>query len=167
MKYLIRKMIKDDCKNVAHLITIAWNQTYKNIISDIFLKSLYSNEEIRVKNSYDHFDESENHQFVLEIDNEIVGYMNVGLTDDTEYSNCGEIHSIYILNGYKGYGYGKKMIDVGIEELKTMNCDKMLIGCLVGNPSNDFYRHLGGKVVKQRFVERFQLFENVYYFDKI
>ena len=93
--------------------------------------------------------------------------MNVGLTDDTEYNNCGEIHAIYIINGYKGYGYGKEMITAGINELKNMNCDKMLIGCLVGNPTNDFYKHIGGKFIKQRIFEKLQLPENVYYFDKL
>ena len=87
------------------------------------------------------------------------------MTDDTEYSNCGEIHAIYIINGYKGYGYGKEMFKAGINELKSMNCDKMLIGCLVGNPTNEFYKHIGGKYIKQRIFEKLQLPENVYYYE--
>ena len=43
----------------------------------------------------------------------------------------------------------------------------MIIGCLVGNPSNAFYGHIGGKLIKQRIFEKLQLPENVYYFDKI
>ena len=35
-------MTKEDCKDVAHVITIAWNETYKEIVPDDFLKkSLY------------------------------------------------------------------------------------------------------------------------------
>ena len=35
------------------------------------------------------------------------------------------------------------------------------------NPSNEFYKHLGGKYIKQRTFEKLQLLENIYYFDKI
>ena len=59
------------------------------------------------------------------------------------------------------------MIEAGIKKLKSMNCDKMLIGCLVGNSTNEFYKHIGGKFIKQRIFEKLQLPENVYYFEKI
>ena len=48
----------------------------------------------------------------------------------------------------------KKLIDAGIEELKYMGYDKMVIGCLVGNPSNKFYEHIGGIHIKQRIFEK-------------
>lgn len=48
-----------------------------------------------------------------------------------------------------------------------MGYDKMIIGCLVGNPSDDFYKHMGGKLIKTRIFEKLQLPENVYYFEKI
>lgn len=56
---------------------------------------------------------------------------------------------------------------IRIEELKNMGYDKMLIGCLIGNPSNEFYKHMGGKLIKTRTLEKLQLLENVYYFKKI
>lgn len=167
MEYNIRKRRKEDCPGVAHVVTVAWNETYKGIVPDDFLKSLYENEEERAQNSYNKFDESKNHQCVLEVDNKIVGFVNVGLSDETDYENCGEIHAVYIINGYKGYGFGKKLIEAGIEELKSMGFNKMVIGCLVGNPSNKFYEHIGGKYIKQRIFEKLKLPENVYYFEKI
>lgn len=167
MNYIIRKRTKEDCKALAHIVTVAWNETYRGIVSDEFLDNLYSNEEERSNNSYNKFDEKNNHQYVLEVDGHIVGFVKVGASDETDYQNCGEIHALYIINGYKGYGFGKKLIDTGIKELKEMNFDKMIIGCLVGNSSNKFYEHIGGKYIKQRIFERLQLPENVYYFEKI
>lgn len=167
MNYIIRKKERKDCADVAHVVTVAWNETYRGIVSDEFLANLYTNEEERAKNSYNNFNEKENHQYVLEVDDKVVGFVNVGSSDETDYENCGEIHAVYIINGYKGHGYGKKLIDAGIQELKSMNFDKMVIGCLDGNPSNEFYKHLGGKFVKTRIFEKLQLPENVYYFEKI
>lgn len=167
MSYKIRKKERKDCADVAHVVTVAWNETYRGIVPDEFLANLYTNEEERAKNSYNNFNEKENHQYVLEVDNKVVGFVNVGSSDETDYENCGEIHAVYIINGYKGHGYGKKLIDAGIQELKSMNFDKMVIGCLDGNPSNEFYKHLGGKFIKTRIFEKLQLPENVYYFEKI
>ena len=165
MNYIIRKKKKEDCKEIAHIVTISWNETYKGIVPDEILNNLYLNEEERALNSYNSFDEKENHQYVLEVNNNIVGFVNVGLSKDLSYEKCGEIYAIYVLNKYKGNGFGKELIDVGIKELKAMNFDKMLIGCLDGNPSNDFYKHIGGKYIKQRMFEKLQLLENVYYYE--
>ncbi len=167
MDYIIRKKERKDCRGVAHVVTVAWNETYRKIVPDEFVDSLYKNEEERGKDSFDKFDTKSNHQYILEVDNKIVGFINVGSTDETEFTNCGEIHAIYIINGYKGYGFGKKLINAGINELKNMGYDKMIIGCLAGNKSNDFYKHIGGSFIKTRIFEKLQLPENVYYFDKI
>lgn len=87
MKYIIRKSEKKDCKDIAHVITVAWNETYKGIVPDEFLNNLYKNEEIRAINAFNNFDEKNNHQFVLEVDNKVVGFINVGTADDELYSN--------------------------------------------------------------------------------
>ena len=161
MNYKIRKKERRDCSAVAHVVTIAWNETYRGIVPDNFLNNLYNNEEERAQNSYNKFDEKENHQYILE------GFINVGSSNENDYENCGEIYAIYIINGYKGYGFGKKLIAAGINELKEMKFDKMIIGCLEGNPSNEFYKHIGGKYIKKRIFKKLQLPENIYYFEKI
>ena len=167
MKYVIRKKQREDCSAVAHVVTVAWNETYKGIVPGEFLNHLYLNEKERATNSYNKFNEKDNHQYILEVDNKVVGFVNVGSSDETDYYNCGEIYAVYIINGYKGNGYGKKLIETGIAELKQMGYDKMIIGCLVGNPSNKFYEHIGGKYIKQRIFEKLQLPENAYYYEKI
>ena len=167
MNYIIRKKERKDCADVVHVVTVAWNETYKGIVPDDFLEGLYLNEEQRTINSYNKFNENDNHQYVLEVDGKVIGFVNVGSTDEKEYDNCGELHAIYIINGYKGNGFGKKLINIGIEELKKMGYNKMIIGCLEGNPSNEFYKHIGGKFIKKRVFEKLNLPENVYYFDKI
>ena len=51
------------------------------------------------------------------------------------------------------------------EEFKKMGYDKMVIGCLDKNPSNEFYKHMGGKYVKTHIFEKLNLDENLYLFD--
>jgi GNAT superfamily N-acetyltransferase len=167
MEYIIRKKEQKDCAAIAHVVTIAWNETYQGIVPTSFLKELYNNEEQRANNSFLKFTESNNHQYVLEVANRVVGFVNVGPSNDKDYQDCGELQAIYIMSAYKGQGFGKKLFETGIKELKQMGFNKMIIGCLDGNPSNNFYQHLGGKFVKKRIFEKLQLVENVYYFSKI
>ena len=165
MKYLIRKRIREDCKAIAHVVTVAWNETYKGIVPDFFLEELKINEENRAKKSYDSFDVNNNNQLVLEIDNEVVGFIKYGVSQDEEYDNCGEIFALYIISKYKGNGLGRKLIEEARRELKLLGFDKMLIACLKGNPSNEFYKHIGGKYVKDGLYKRLNLPENVYYYE--
>ena len=167
MNYLIRKRTKEDCKDIAHVVTVAWNETYKGIVPDWFLDELKNNEEERAKKTFNEFDEQDNNQFVLEVDNKVVGFVNFGVTGDESYQNCGEIFALYILSEYKGNGFGRKLVETAKNELKNMGYDKMIIACLKGNPSNDFYKHIGGVYVKDGLYKRLQLEENVYYYDNI
>ena len=78
-----------------------------------------------------------------------------------------EIFALYIINKYKGKGYGRKLVEAVKKELKSMGYNKMIIACLKGNPSNEFYKHIGGIHIKDGLYKRLQLPENVYYFDEI
>lgn len=167
MSYIIRKRQQKDCNDIANVVTVAWNETYKGIVSDEFLANLHKNKEQRAINSLRKFNEKDNHQFVLEVDNKIVGFIKVRSASEKSYTDCGEIQSLYIINGYKGYGYGRKLLEAGITELKRMGYNKMIISCLQGNPSNNFYKYIGGKFIKTRIFQLLKLPENVYYFDKI
>lgn len=63
-------------------------------------------------------------------------------------------HAIYILGKYKGKDFGKKLFEAGVEELKRMGYDKMIIGCLVGNPSNVSINTWMDKLIKdQEFLK--------------
>lgn len=165
MEYIIRRRTKDDCLSIAHVVTVGWNETYKGIVPDWFLEELKTNEQERAERMQSKFDENNNHQFVLEINNEVVGFVNFGLTEDPEYTNCGEIIALYIISKYKGNGLGRKLVEAATNELKEMDCNKMIIACLKGNPSNDFYKHIGGKYIKDGEFKRLSLPENIYMFD--
>lgn len=165
MNYLIRRRTKEDISGIQKVVTTSWNETYKGIVPDWFLEELKTNEDERIKNIYDSFDENDNNQFVLEIDGQIAGFVNFGKTRDEEYQDCGEIFALYVISKYKGNGFGKKLVEAAKNELKNMGFNKMLIACLKGNPSNEFYKHIGGIYVKDGLYKRLQLKENVYYYE--
>ena len=73
MNCIIRKSNKEDCYELAHLITIVWNETYKGIVSDEFLITI-SNDTLNLKKYLDKFivnlAESKKISVTLEIDTE-------------------------------------------------------------------------------------------------
>ena len=165
MNYKIRRRERKDCKSIANIVTISWNETYQGIVRECFLDELKNNEEERAKKSYDEFDKNNNNQLVLEVDNKVVGFVNYGISEDEEYQNCGEIFSLYIIAKYKGNGFGRKLVEEVKKEFKQQGINKMIIACLKGNPSNEFYKHIGGLYVKDRIYKRLNLPENIYYYD--
>lgn len=167
MNYIIRKSRREDCYGIAHVTSVSWKETYKGIVPDWFLEKLQNNEKKRAKKIYDDFDVHKNHQFVLEIDNQIVGFVAFGLTTDTTFKNCGEIYTLYIIKQYMGYGFGRELVENVIKELKQMGIDKMIVACLKGNPSNEFYKHIGGKYIKDGAFKNLNLPENIYYYENI
>ena len=165
MDYVIRKMVREDARAVSHVIAVTWNETYKGIINDEYLDNLKKNEEETAKALANNFNANGNNYYVLEVNREIAGFINISAADDLDFENCGELCAIYIISKYKGQGYGKALFDVAIKELRNMGFNKMIIGCLKGNLANEFYKHMGGKFIKTRIFEKLQMPENVYYFD--
>ena len=161
----IRRRLKEDIPSIQRVVTISWKETYKGIVPQSELDELENTEELRIKNSYENFDENDNNQFVLEIDNEIVGFVNIGKTEDKEFENCAEIFALYIIGKFKVQGYGKKLFERAVLGLKKLGFNKMLISCLKENPTNEFYKHMGGIYIKDGIYKRLNLKENVYYFD--
>ena len=116
--YLVREKKIEDCVDCEKVVTLAWKQTYNQIFSKEFLNSLSLNEEKRIERVINNFYDSDMLSYVLEVDGKIVGVMNCGKTDDINYSDYGELFSMYILEEYKGYGYGKKLFLKASDVLK-------------------------------------------------
>ena len=148
MDYIIRRRELKDCEGIARVVTIAWNETYKGIVPDWFLEELKVNEKERAQKTKEKFNEKDNHQFVLEYKNEIVGFVNCGKSEDEELNNCGEIFALYILKKCQGNKLGRKLVNIAVEELKSLGFNQMIIACLKGNPTNEFYKYIGGKYLK-------------------
>ncbi|MBQ9833898.1 MAG: GNAT family N-acetyltransferase [Bacilli bacterium] len=169
MDAIIREKRLEDCASVQKIITKSWQHTYRGIVNDVFLNSLTYNEEERIINSQKNFNSITNNELVLEINGRVVGFVKYSQADDLKYKDYGEINAIYILNEYKCMGYGKKLIKDAVKKLKHLGFDKMIIGCLEGNPANEFYKRLGGTLDSKRIFSRGgqDLVENVYVFHSI
>ena len=109
-------------------------------------------------------------RFLLKYNNEYVGVLRVRKTKYDNYSQCGELSALYLLDSVKGKGFGKVLFNKAINELKNMGYNKMIIGCLSENSSNDFYKHMGGEFADTNpltLPNGQELMENLYYYNEI
>lgn len=147
------------------------NLSYKGIVNDDFLELINTYPEIQkaILNLKEGLNDS-SRRFLLKYNNEYVGVLRVRKTKYDNYSQCGELGALYLLDSVKGKGFGKVLFNKAINELKNMGYNKMIIGCLSENPSNDFYKHMGGEFVDTNPLTLHngqELMENLYYYNEI
>lgn len=163
---IIRKKELKDCEAWVDVNVKSWNDNLKGIVSDKLLKYLRDNRDSRIKNDIANFEQDDWH-YVLENNNKVVGIMKLKQSEKEGYKDCGEVQILYLYTEEKGKGYGKALINKGFEVLKNKGFKKVIIGCLDGNPSNDFYKHLGGKFIRQEpwNIMGEHYMENIYEYD--
>lgn len=162
MKSIIRLATIEDIPIIRHVITLAWNESYKGIVPDWYLASLLKNEDEKCKKDIQSFISCEYKTYVLEIDGKIVGFSRFGKSKEPGF---GQIYALYILSKYQKYGYGKELVNKCFNSLKQDGFNKVLIACLKDNPTNEFYKHIGGKYYKDGLFEKLNLGENIYIFN--
>ena len=173
MSYRIEPLSNDNAYEYAYVNSRAWLESYRGLIDDEYLERINSEENLKayeaklkdyVLNDPDHF-------YLLRVDGKALGVLCIGKSRYQDYKDCGELAAIYLLNEAKGKGYGKILFEYAIKELKKKGYAKMVNGCIEGNPANEFYKHMGGKLVKQVPItikgNGPQLIENVYHYQNI
>ncbi len=172
MNYIIEDLSVNNAEEYARVNMLAWRQSYRGIVNDDFIEFINTEEEIQklIKRLKKSLGNNRNLAFLLRVDNKPVGVLRVREPKYDKYSKCGELGAIYLLDEVKGKGYGKVLFQKAVEELKKMGYKKMINGCLEGNPSNEFYKHMGGKLIEKNSFElpNGQVIpENLYYYDNI
>lgn len=162
----IRKKQLKDCQVWVDINIKSWNENLKGIVSDRILKIITENRDSRIEKDINNF-KTDDWNYVLEENNCVIGIMKIKPSNRIGYEECGEVQVLYLHTNEMGKGYGKFLMNKAFEILRNKGYKRVVIGCLVGNPSNEFYKHIGGKFIKQ---EQFKIFdehyvENVYEYD--
>ena len=169
MDYKIEKLNIENIEYYARVNALAWKQSYEGIVNDDFLELI--NTELEIQKTITYLKEGLNdnsRRFLIKYNDEYVGLIRVRKTKYDKYSECGELGALYLLDSVKGKGLGKMLFNKAINELKNMNYNKMILGCLSENPSNEFYKHMGGKLVDTNSLtlpNGQKLKENLYFYD--
>lgn len=166
----IRKAIPEDLEEITYVNRKTWKTTYPNIIDQNFLDNLHltipKDEIERKKNEI----KEGKTDYIVAVDNEkIIGMLKYLKSKDEEYKDTAEVQALYLLKEYQKKGIGTQMVKMAAKEMSKKNYKNMIIGCLKENPSNEFYKKIGGKLIGKRdFVLDNKTYqENVYFYSDI
>ena len=146
---IIREMKYEDIKEFILLVNKVWDETYRGIVDDGFIDNMKNTVDERIKKCEANFGKKDGIQYVAEDEGKLIGFSYVGQSRDEEYPNSGEISSLYLIKKYHGKGLGKELFNHDVDKLKELGYHDYIIGCLEGNTTNEFYKHMGGKEYKK------------------
>lgn len=163
--YIIRKNLRKDQAQMAHIKIDGWRCAYDKIIASKYLKSLdYEEQTQRYLSS---FEEYKDLVFVAVRDDEVLGYACFSPRDKSNKYDS-ELVSLYIKKSESGRGIGSSLLIATAKELYSLGKNSMIVWCFADSTNAiQFYEGLGGLKVEEKMVHigEEDYLEYGYYFD--
>ena len=162
----IRKALPIDALGITIVNVYTWKTQYTGLLPDELIDLRIREIKKNSDSIKERIENGTNYYVALEEDT-IVGFCSFGKSREEEYKDYGEIYAIYNLEGFKGNGIGRSFFDIAIKYFKEQGFEKFIVKCLVNNPSEEFYKHMGGEIISKTQIEKcgFKIDENIFVFD--
>lgn len=121
-----------------------WQETYKAIISDDYLKRL--NEQQNILRFQELWELRGEYQYIVAVDGIPMGFFDISKARDPYASY--EVQGLYIRKAYHGNGYGRQIISFIKKSINAL----FYLWCLTTNPTCTFYKHMGTRIVADRNI---------------
>jgi len=144
MAILIREATMADVYDVARVHVLSWQSAYHNIVPDNYLHKLEINKRAeRFKKDFVAY-KGITYFYVAENNGRIIGNIALSKCRDDDKPLSGEIIGIYLLKEYWSMGYGKKLMDFGINKLREFGYSEVCLWVLDQNRrARNFYERYG------------------------
>jgi diamine N-acetyltransferase len=136
--FQIRNADETDVHVISTLAHAIWPDTYASILNEAQLKYMlnhfYSEESLKKQMD-------DGHHFLLALSNaETVGFASYSHGNKTgEY----KVHKLYVHPMLHGHGFGKKLLDRIIKDVKTKGATKLVLNVNRNNRAINFYEKYG------------------------
>lgn len=131
MNVRIKKASINDTEIISSIHALSWKSAYRGMIPSQYLDNLEDNFWV---NAFDNWiTKAELIVKIIFQDEKPVGCIAYGDSRDDKFSNCGEIVSIYILPDYFHKGYGQRLLDSALEDMKSMGHKNIYLWALEEN----------------------------------
>jgi ribosomal protein S18 acetylase RimI-like enzyme len=144
---MVRPAALEDAAAIARVHVASWRTTYRGLLADDFLTSLaeepYTDRWRRV------IGDGLSRVFVVDDEEEIVGFASCGRERAGETGFAGELYAIYIVDSAQRQGHGRELVRAAAGALREMKLTDMIVWVLRDNTSaRHFYERLGGLYVR-------------------
>ncbi len=141
----LRAALPDDALAIGEVHVAAWRSAYAGLLPDQYLARLSAS---RQASYYERAIRSGAGVHVITHQAEIVGFSTARRTRNNPLGD-GEIETLYVLDDYKGNGFGRSLLGASALYLAELGCASAFVWVLRENPARYFYAHLGGKQIAQ------------------
>ena len=146
---MVRPAALDDAAAISRVHVASWRTTYRGMLPDDFLASLseepYADRWRRV------IGDRLSRVFVVDEDEEIVGFASCGRERAGENGFAGELYAIYILDRAQRKGHGSELVRTVAGALREMKLTDMIVWVLRDNAAaRHFYERLGGAYIRSQ-----------------
>ena len=142
MDIKIRKGTLEDVKDISNIYALSWKSAYKGIVPQKYLDELKCDFWV---SSFQNWINNNILTTQLIYENDIpIGCVAYGNARDDKFVNWGEIVSIYLLPDYFRKGYGQKLLETALIDMKTNGYKNCYLWVLKENSNaRDFYESNG------------------------
>lgn len=127
----IRKAAINDVKDISRIHALSWKSAYKGIIPQTYLDEL--KEDFWVPAFEAWINDNVITAQVILVSGSLVGCVAYGKARDKSLHNWGEVVSIYLLPEYFGRGYGSKLLESALSDLKHSGYQNIYLWVLKQN----------------------------------
>ena len=145
----IRQAVATDATGIAIVAAYTWLTAYKGLMPDSVLDSRVEALPANADRINGLIKNGRSDYVVAVYNGAVVGFASFGDCRNPDFTG-GEINALYVLKGFAGKGIGRGLFEYATARLKEKGHKSMIINCLDGNPSLEFYKHMGGVVNGQR-----------------
>lgn len=146
--YKIRIATKEDVKNLAILKRKVWDETYRGIYSDDIIDK-FDYEEAE-ETFFNIINNNKISLYVVESNDELVGYMDVGIPLRKFGNYEQEIGLLYLRKDFQQKGIGRKLFTLGYKEIENKGYNRFFISCNKYNiNARKFYEKMGGQLIAE------------------
>ena len=128
----------DDLYAISRIYEQSWKFAYEGIVPQEYLNSISRGAWI------EYLKRADRYVLVLLENGEYIGTASYGKSRTVEFSDCGEVMSIYLLPQAIGRGYGKKLMEAAIAGLSNLGYSNIILWVLEENKNaRTFYESIG------------------------
>lgn len=148
MKTSIRKCIATDLEVLRKVAIQTYDETFRPFNSSENMKS-YLDKAFSYQQLKSELNNPASWFYFLIADNSVISYLKINETEaqtDIKDPTGLEIERIYVLNNFQGKGFGKRLLDFGIEKARQQNKRFVWLGVWEYNfKALQFYHQMGFK----------------------
>jgi len=135
MSMIIRRVLVEETYDYAVCHMDCWRSAYKGIMPDEYLSNMSSGIESRAERSVQIISESCNpyEYLCVTYDEKMIGKLGFGKCLDEDKGEAGQIYAMYLIDEFWDRGFGRKMMEYALNNLKEMGYDEVVIWVLEEN----------------------------------